>query len=117
MSIDALTARTLAPQATQPKDVATASTQAPTANATVPQVNKAPPTINQVRAAAEQIEKFLKSSGRDLEFHVDTGTGHIVVSVRDAASGDLIRQMPSEEALRLAQSSGIGTKSLVDLLA
>jgi flagellar protein FlaG len=68
-------------------------------------------------AAAAQIESYLRSSGRSLHFSVDTQSGETVVSVKEAATGDVIRQIPSEEALRLAhalQAQG-GGSSLLDV--
>lgn len=59
-----------------------------------------------VQSAAAQIESYLKSAGRALEFRVDTDTGRVVVTVRDAQTGETIRQIPSEEALDLARSLG-----------
>ncbi len=41
---------------------------------------------------------------RDLNFSIDDSTGRMVVKVTDSASGEIIRQMPTEEALRLAES-------------
>ena len=67
-----------------------------------------------VKAAASQIESYLKSSGRELEFRVDEGSGQMVVSVRDAASGDLIRQIPGEAVLRMARALKESKPSLVD---
>lgn len=118
MSIDALSARALVTQTLQSKDLpAIAAVTADITSAPAVQPSKRSPLLDQVHAAAEQIEKFLKSTGRELDFHVDSDTGQIVVSVRDAVSGDLIRQMPSEEALHLAQTLGHGTGALVDLVA
>lgn len=57
----------------------------------------------QLKQATQQLEAYLRSSGRSLEFRVDEGSGRTVVTVRDAQSGEVIRQMPSEEVLRLAQ--------------
>ena len=57
-----------------------------------------------VRAAAAQIDSYLKSVGRELEFRVDEDTGMTVVTVRETASGDVIRQIPNEEVLQLARS-------------
>jgi flagellar protein FlaG len=70
-------------------------------------------------AAAAQIESYLRSNGRSLHFSVDTQSGMTVVSVKDIATGDVIRQIPSEEALRLAhalQTQG-GSSSLLDVEA
>jgi flagellar protein FlaG len=119
MNIDAVIAQGLSQQASPSRQeavTAKVTTTAPVA-ANASQASTAPPTIEQVHAAAEQIAQFLKSSGRALDFHVDNDTGQVVVSVRDVASGDLIRQMPSEEALHLARTLNEGSKSLVALVA
>jgi flagellar protein FlaG len=54
--------------------------------------------------ASRQIESFVRSSGRDLQFRVDDESGRVIVSVRDSATGELIRQIPNEETLRIAQA-------------
>lgn len=64
----------------------------------------APPSARELEAATEQIERFVRSSGRSLQFRVDDDSGRVVVSVRDADTGDLIRQIPSEAALRIARA-------------
>lgn len=58
----------------------------------------------QVKNAVKEIEKFLASSQRNLEFSTDEESGRIVVKVIASESGELIRQLPSEEALRIAHS-------------
>lgn len=63
-------------------------------------VRTAAPTVQEV---AERIESYLKDVNRALEFTVDAASGRTVVTVRDASSGDLIRQIPNEEVLRFAQ--------------
>lgn len=40
---------------------------------------------------------------RNLNFSIDDSTGITVIKVTDALSGDVIRQMPTEDALRLAE--------------
>jgi len=56
----------------------------------------------QAKAAAEQIESYLRHVNTNLEFRVDDAAGKVVVSVREQATGELIRQIPSEEALAIA---------------
>jgi flagellar protein FlaG len=68
-----------------------------------------------VKGAAEQIDSYLKSSGRNLEFQVDEESGEVVVRVRDAATGDVIRQIPGDEVLRLARALQENASVLVDL--
>ncbi|HEY8509355.1 MAG TPA: flagellar protein FlaG [Steroidobacteraceae bacterium] len=65
--------------------------------------------------AAQQIEEYLRSSGRDLEFRIDEATGRTVVSVRDPQTGEVIRQIPSEEALRIAQHLDVHTALLLNI--
>ncbi|MEC4875655.1 flagellar protein FlaG [Pseudomonas sp. NC26] len=59
---------------------------------------------DKVKSAVAEIEKFLKASQRYLEFSTDEESGKIVVKVIATDSGELIRQLPSEEALRIAHS-------------
>jgi flagellar protein FlaG len=74
-------------------------------------------TVQQAAAAAaRQIESYLRSVGRQIQFSIDSASGRTVVSIRDAGTGDVIRQMPSEEALRLAQALGSQTSSLLDVV-
>ena len=40
---------------------------------------------------------------KGLKFSVDKESGQQVIKVQDIASGDIIRQIPSEEALLLAE--------------
>jgi flagellar protein FlaG len=59
---------------------------------------------------AKQLEKFLKDSGRNVEYRVDADAGATVITVRRADTGEVVRQFPSEEALawlhRLNEQSG-----------
>ena len=52
-------------------------------------------------AVAQQMRDYLRSNGRDLEFRVDADTHAMVITVREAASGKVIRQIPNEEALQM----------------
>jgi flagellar protein FlaG len=52
-------------------------------------------------AVAQQLRDYLRSNGRDLEFRVDADTDAMVITVREAASGEVIRQIPTEEALHM----------------
>ncbi|APD85440.1 flagellar biosynthesis protein FlaG [Alteromonas sp. Mex14] len=52
--------------------------------------------------AIAKVESFLKVQNRDLAFTIDENTNRSVVTVKDSTSGDVIRQIPSEEVLKLA---------------
>jgi flagellar protein FlaG len=57
-----------------------------------------------VETAVSSIQAFAQSIQRNLNFSLDDSTGRVVVKVTDGVSGEVIRQIPSEEALRLAES-------------
>lgn len=59
---------------------------------------------SQVEGAVSAIQEFVQSVRRNLDFRVDESSGRVVVKVTDRESGDVIRQMPTEEALKLAES-------------
>jgi len=58
----------------------------------------------QIESAVSTIQDFVQSVRRNVNFTLEDGSGRIVVKVTDASSGDIIRQIPSEEALQLAES-------------
>ena len=57
----------------------------------------------ELESATREVEQFLQSQNRNLAFSVDENTERSVVTVTDSGSGDVIRQIPSEEVLRLAE--------------
>ncbi|MND30695.1 flagellar protein FlaG [compost metagenome] len=57
-----------------------------------------------VEAAASSIQEFVQTIRRNLNFNVDDRSGRVVVQVTDSESGEVIRQIPSEDALKLAES-------------
>lgn len=82
-------------------------------SAAVPQVQSAAPTTgskdtdadsSKLKAAVQDIEKFVQSVKRNLAFSIDEASGKVVVKVIASETGEVIRQIPSEEALKLADS-------------
>jgi flagellar protein FlaG len=57
----------------------------------------------EISAAVEGLSDFAKTTNRHLNFSIDEGTDKQVVKVTDAESGKVIRQIPSEEILRLSE--------------
>jgi flagellar protein FlaG len=101
--------------------VAPAIAGAQPAQSARPQMPAQPPTQAKpkqqpvdIEAVAKQLESFLKRVSRELEFHVDEASGRMVCSVRDAQTGDLIRQIPNEEVLRMAELAHDETIVLVN---
>lgn len=58
----------------------------------------------QIKHVVDNINKALKQSARNLEFTVDTDTEKSVVKVVDTETGDVIRQIPSEEMLSITRA-------------
>ncbi|WP_223517042.1 flagellar protein FlaG [Pseudomonas sp. GL-B-19] len=57
-----------------------------------------------LKAAIQEIEKFVQSVKRNLEFSIDEASGQVVVKVIASESGEVVRQIPNEEVLKLANS-------------
>lgn len=66
---------------------------------------------------AERLREYLQGSQRELEFSIDEGSNATVIRVRDAVTGDVIRQIPGEEALRLLRNLNVGSGTFLDLTA
>lgn len=63
----------------------------------------AQPTREVVEKAAQEIQQFVQKMGRNLNFSIDETTGYHVVRVVNPDTGELIRQLPSEELLKIAR--------------
>ena len=63
----------------------------------------AQPTREVVAKAAAQLQDFVSSMGRNLNFSIDESTGYNVVRVVNPDTGELIRQLPSEELLKISR--------------
>lgn len=57
-----------------------------------------------LKMAVQEIEKFVQSVKRNLEFSIDEPSGKVVVKVIASDSGEVVRQIPNEEILKLANS-------------
>lgn len=60
------------------------------------------PGLGELGSAVASLQNFAQSVRRNLDFHIDDSTGRVVVQVIASDSGEVIRQIPSEEALQLA---------------
>lgn len=60
------------------------------------------------------IQEFVQAAQRKLDFSIDDSSGRIVVKVIATETGDVIRQIPSETALKLAQSLSDASSLLFD---
>ncbi len=72
---------------------------------------------NQPKSVNHQIESFLRRNERDLSFSFDNSTGFYVTKVMTESSGEVVRQVPSEEMLRIARNIDQMRGRLVDTSA
>jgi flagellar protein FlaG len=72
------------------------------------------PKRDELEQAVTDIREFVQASQRQLDFSIDDSTGRVVVKVIATESGDVIRQIPSETALKLAQSLSQASSLLFD---
>ena len=91
---------------------ATNSSEIAKAEPVVPAVGE--PKRENVEQAVSDIRDFVRSSQRNLDFSIDDSTGRVVVKVIATDTGDVIRQIPSENLLKLAQSLTDASSVLFD---
>lgn len=70
-----------------------------------------------LQGAVSQINDYVQNLQRNLQFTVDEVTGKDVVTVIDSESKEVIRQIPSEEALELARRLAENKEDGVQLIS
>jgi flagellar protein FlaG len=63
----------------------------------------APPEREKVEEAVSRMKEYVQQTERSLDFQLDEDSGKTIIRVYDKQSSELIRQIPSELALELAQ--------------
>lgn len=62
------------------------------------------PELPELERLSQGLVDFAKSMNRDLNFRIDENSGRTVVTVLDGETEEVIRQIPSEEMLRMAEA-------------
>lgn len=78
------------------------ATPRPPADRGVPEAAAQP--ARQIERTVEEINRTIQVFARDLEFTVDPQTHNTIVKVIDRQTKEVLRQMPSEEALAIAHA-------------
>lgn len=60
--------------------------------------------IQNLDQALQQVGQKLREAGVDVTFSIDQDLNRVIVKVVDSKDGTVLRQMPSEEVLRLARA-------------
>lgn len=66
--------------------------------------NATAPSLEKVHQAVQSINKSLQSMSRDLEFSVDSDSNRTIVKIVDNKTKEVIRQIPSQEALEISKA-------------
>ena len=61
-------------------------------------------SVESLGEAVASIKDFVQTIRRDLNFDLDDSSGKMVVKVTYRSTGEVVRQIPTEEALRLAEN-------------
>ena len=73
-----------------------------------PQKEAQPRPVSAVQASLEEVVKRLSdamsANNMHLSFSVDDSSGRVVVRVTDERTGKMVRQIPSEDVLRIAKN-------------
>jgi flagellar protein FlaG len=94
-------------QANQPV-ASVPATQAATPVQTVNAVTQAAqvPNLEQTKDAVKTLNDLMKSMSRNLAFSYDSDIDRTVVTVKDSDTNEVIRQIPTEEAIGIAKAIG-----------
>ncbi|MEY3807730.1 MAG: hypothetical protein RI893_706 [Pseudomonadota bacterium] len=57
----------------------------------------------EITNAVKDINQFFQAAQRTLDFSLDDASGRMVMQIRDTTTNEVIRQIPSEDALLLAK--------------
>ena len=70
-----------------------------------PQTQTMPePSLEDVKKAAQKVQEAVQLTASNLRFFVDEESGKTVVTLSDAETGEIIRQMPSKEMIELSRN-------------
>ena len=73
---------------------------------------KAAANLPQLQQAVSKLNDYVQNTQRKLSFSVSAETGQTIVKVYDTETDELIRQIPSEETIRMAESIDATVTSL-----
>lgn len=74
----------------------------PAGNSLPPEPSKAV-SAEELQSVVKRLNEHVQMINRNLQFSVDEDSGRSVIRVVDAETQELVRQIPSEEVLRISQ--------------
>ncbi|MEH6470251.1 MAG: flagellar protein FlaG [Halopseudomonas sp.] len=92
-----------APQAVEPESQVKQVDAAAKAEAAQGSIEQAKVSAERLQASVEKLNQFMKEGQRALAFSVDDSAEQVVVRVTDRETNELVRQIPTEEALAIRE--------------
>lgn len=79
----------------------------PQVHATIVQTtatNRNEASVEAVEAAIKELNDYIKSASASIQFSLDEDSGRTIVKMVDIETNEVVRQMPSEEALAISKA-------------
>ena len=93
-----------APKAVIASEAAAAAKPAPVETALAVRQSAPAPDLDELAQAVKNLNKALQAQTQNLEFSIDTDSNRTVVKLIDQSTNEVLRQMPTKEALEIARS-------------
>ncbi|MCW8957068.1 MAG: flagellar protein FlaG [Gammaproteobacteria bacterium] len=74
------------------------------------------PSMDQLTEVVAELNNHVQSIKRDLHFSIDDASGNTVIRVVNSETEELVRQIPSEEVLRISQTIKEQSENLSGLI-
>lgn len=99
-------------RASAPAEAAATPENLPSLETTSKQLVAEEPRPEQLKAAVSKLNDYVQNLSRTLSFSIEETSGRTVIKVYDTETEELIRQIPSEETLKLAEQISEQASSL-----
>jgi len=63
-----------------------------------------PVAVRDLEETVRKLNELMSARQRNLSFHVDEASGRTVITVRDAVTEQVVRQIPAEEVLAVSRA-------------
>jgi flagellar protein FlaG len=75
-----------------------------TATAAAVTAKSPPPSMDELKDAVGKLNESMQARSQSLEFSIDEDSKRTIVKVVDLATKEVVRQIPTEQALRISKS-------------
>lgn len=80
------------------------ATVAPSSGTTANAQTNSPQSTAEIQQAVDKIQDSVDKLAQNLQFSIDNDTGKTIIKVMDAHTQEVIRQIPTEEAVSIART-------------